>query len=130
MDNLKNNQWKIKYDELSDTLTVIFQPVTEVMSLELTDHILLGIQPQTHIPVKLSLFDYSILAQPTLTELQSFPMTGFTKLPHSFQLTVIQHLQQAPLCHFLHLSSYPAEPLPIISLEPILIPPFNCTIPA
>ncbi|MFZ4558108.1 MAG: DUF2283 domain-containing protein, partial [Pseudanabaena sp.] len=55
----------IKYDEISDTLTISFEPNVMATGVELTDHILLRLHKSDRAAISLTFFDYSIIAQTT-----------------------------------------------------------------
>lgn len=117
------NQPKIKYDEISDTLTVVFVSGKPSTGIELTNNILLRIDVQARQAVSLNFFDYSILSQTTDIGSRSFPLTGLTTLPKNLQETTLEILQSKPVCDFLQLSAYTLsinETIPIISLQPTM----------
>lgn len=113
---------KVKYDEISDTLVVVFASGKLSTGIELTNNILLRIDPQTEQAISLNFFDYSILSQITEIGARSFPLPGLTALPKNLQEIILQILQSKPVCDFLHLSAYTPsinETIPIISLQPM-----------
>lgn len=113
---------RINYDEISDTLTVVFESSKPSIGIELTSNILLRIDPQTGKAVSLNFFDYSILSQSTDLGLRSFPLVGLTTLSKELQENTLQILQRTPVCNFLQLSAYTPsmnQVIPIILLQPI-----------
>ncbi len=54
------NQPKIKYDEVSDTLTISFNSGVQATGIELTNNILLRISKAERKAISLGFFDYSI----------------------------------------------------------------------
>jgi hypothetical protein len=123
MENSKIENPRIKYDEITDTLAVVFESGQPSMGVELTDNILLRINPQTGHAVSLNLFNYSILAQTTDIGSRSFPLTGLVALSQSLQENILEILQSKPVCDFLQLSAYTpsiTEVIPIILLRPML----------
>ncbi|MDX2213053.1 MAG: hypothetical protein SFY66_07165 [Oculatellaceae cyanobacterium bins.114] len=113
----------IQYDEISDTLTVVFESGTPSLGVELTNNILLRINPQTRQAVSLNFFDYSILSQITNIGSRSFPLTELRTLSNDLQETTIQILRSKPVCDFLQVSAYSpsiTETIPIILLQPVV----------
>jgi hypothetical protein len=92
---------KIKYDEISDTLSVVFESDIPSVGIELTNNILLRMNPQTGEAVSLEFFDYSILAQITNIGTRSFPLTGLTTLSEHLQENTLRILHSQPVCGFL-----------------------------
>ena len=116
------NQPRIKYDELSDTLTISFESGVLATGIELTDHILLRIARPEKKAVSLVFFEYSILAQETDMGRRSFPLTDLSHLSDELREIVFEILLNKPVCDFLRVSAYTvslAETIPIISLQPI-----------
>ena len=112
----------IKYDEISDTLTISFEPNVMATGVELTDHILLRLHKSDRTAISLAFFDYSIIAQTTDVGMHHFPLTGLTKLSNELRDIVIEILQSEPVSQFIHLSAYTpsiTEIIPIISLQAI-----------
>lgn len=114
---------KMKYDEISDTLTVVFESGKSSLGIELTSNILLRINPQTGQATSLNFFDYSILSQKTDLGSRSFPLTELRTLSKDLQDSVLQILRSKPVCDFLQLSAYTpsiSEVIPIVMLQPII----------
>ncbi|MEZ2248357.1 DUF2283 domain-containing protein [Microcoleus sp.] len=117
------NQPSIKYDEVSDTLTVSFEPGVPATGIELTQHILLRINKTERKAISLIVFEYSVLSQPTEMGTRSFPIaTGLSQLSNELREVVLEILQQKPVSNFLSLSAYTLSLLeitPIVSLQKI-----------
>ncbi|OCR00875.1 DUF2283 domain-containing protein [Oscillatoriales cyanobacterium USR001] len=117
------NQPNIKYDEVSDSLTISFVSGVPATGIELTDHILLRISKTEGKAISIVVFEYSVLAQKTEMGTRSFPITaGLSRLAREMQEIVFEILLQKPVCDFLHLSAYTlslVETIPIISLQQI-----------
>ena len=112
----------IKYDEISDTLTISFEPNVLATGVELTEHILLRLHKSDRMAVSLAFFDYSIIAQPTDVGMHHFPLTGLAKLSDELSEIVIEILQSEPVSQYIYLSAYTpsiTEIIPIISLQAI-----------
>ncbi len=108
------------YDEQSDTLYISFVPGVSATGIELNEHILLRMDKQHWQAVGITLFDYSVLAQPTEYGQRSVPLTGLAGLPPDIQRRVLDLLRTAPLNEVLTLSGYTpsqAEMIPITSLR-------------
>jgi hypothetical protein len=107
------------YDEESDTLSITFAPGEHATGIELTDHILLRMNTLERRAVGITLFDYSILAQPTEIGPRSFPLTGFEQLSADTRDVVLGILLQPPVRDILALSAYTptlTETTPIITI--------------
>lgn len=118
-----NNKPILNYDEESDTLYISFDPGKKATGVELNDQMLLRINKKEKKAIGITLFNYSILAQPTTIGQRSFPLTGLTLLPEHIQDMVIQILRTSPVNEVLWLSSYTpslSETMPIASLWPTL----------
>ena len=115
---------KIKYDEISDTLSVVFESGVPSVGIELTNNILLRMNPKTREAASLELFEYSILAQSTDVGTRSFPLIGLTTLSENLKENILRILHNQPVCDFLQLSAYTpslTETIPIILIKPIAI---------
>ena len=112
----------IKYDEISDTLTISFEPTVLATGVELTEHILLRLNKSDRTAVSLAFFDYSVIAQTTDVGIHHFPLTGLSKLSDELRDIVIEILQSKPVSQYIYLSAYTpsiTEIIPIISLQAI-----------
>jgi hypothetical protein len=112
----------IKYDEISDTLTISFEPNVLATGVELTEHILLRLHKSDRTAVSLAFFDYSVIAQTTDVGIHHFPLTGLSKLSDELRDIVIEILQSKPVSQYIYLSAYTpsiTEIIPIISLQAI-----------
>lgn len=108
------------YDELSDTLYISFMPGELATGVELNDHILLRLDKRSWKAVGITVFDYSILAQPSELGQRSFPLTGLTDLPSDVRQRVLDVLLVPPVNDVLALSAYTpsfADTMPIASLR-------------
>lgn len=109
-----------KYDELSDTLSIIFEKGENATGIELNEHILLRVNLKEKRAIGLTLFDYSILAQRTEIGYRSIPLDGLNKLPPDVREMVINILESSPVQEILSLSAYTptfSEIVPITSLQ-------------
>lgn len=109
-----------KYDELSDTMYISFVIGEPGTGIELNEHILLRVNQAERRAVGLTLFDYSILAQPTEIGFRSLPLNGLETLPDEVREMVIEILHSKPLREVLSLSAYTPstiESIPITALQ-------------
>jgi uncharacterized protein YuzE len=110
------------YDEESDTLYVSFAPGEAATGIALNDHMLLRINKHERRAIGLTLFDYSVLAQPTEAGPRSFPLTGLIQLSADLRALVLDILRRPPVCKLLSLSAYTpslVEAVPIATLHPV-----------
>ncbi len=113
---------QIRYDEESDTLQFIFAPGQSATGLELNENILLRIDRAAGEAVGLTIFNFSVLAQPTEMGPRSVPLTGLIELSPDLREMALSILQRAPVSDHLKLfafapSANPSELLPIVSVE-------------
>ncbi|HEY9853102.1 MAG TPA: hypothetical protein V6D28_26765 [Leptolyngbyaceae cyanobacterium] len=116
------NKPNIKYDEISDTLTICFEPGVQATGIELTEHILLRINKSQRKAISINIFEYSVLTQKTEIGNRSFPITGLGKLSSEMREIVFDILRQEPVCKYLHISAYTLsilETIPIVSVQSI-----------
>jgi uncharacterized protein YuzE len=110
------------YDEESDTLYVSFAPGEAATGIALNDHLLLRINKDERRAIGLTLFDYSVLVQPTEAGPRSFPLTGLMQLSADLRAMVLHILRHPPVCKLLYLWAYTpswAETVPIATLQPV-----------
>jgi uncharacterized protein YuzE len=114
----------IKYDEMSDTLYVSFAPGETATGVELNEHILLRVNKDERRAIGLTIFDYSILAQPTELGLRSLPLDGLNELSPDLRELALEILQSSPVQDFLSLSAFTPsaiEAIPIASLKTTIL---------
>lgn len=92
---------QIRYDELSDTLYVVFVPGESATGIELNGHVLLRVDKLSRRPIGIVLFDYSILVQPTELGTRRIALTGMERLPPATRELVTTILRSAPVCDYL-----------------------------
>jgi uncharacterized protein YuzE len=112
----------LHYDETSDTLYISFAPGEHATGIELNAHILLRINIAERRAVGLTLFEYSLLAQPTDMGPRSVPLNGLTQLSTELRELVLEIVQHPPVSNFLTLSAYTpsaSEIIPITSVRPL-----------
>jgi uncharacterized protein YuzE len=118
------NPQTVKYDEISDTLTITFESGIPATGVELNDHLLLRYNASQHKIISLVFLEYSVWAQTAELGPRSFPLSGLTSLPTSLQADIIEMLKQPPLEDWLQCSTYTVsttESIPIVSLKPTLL---------
>ncbi len=114
------NEPIFKYDEMSDTMYITFASGESGTGIELNENILLRINEDERRAVGLTLFDYSILAQPTEIGFRSLPLNGLEELSPETREMVIKILLSSPVRDVLSLSAYTpsvVETIPITSLQ-------------
>jgi uncharacterized protein YuzE len=112
----------LTYDELSDTLTIAFEPGAKATGVELNEHILLRIDKKRRKAIGITFLDYSLLAQKADFGPRSFPVTGLGQLSIELRQMVLDILQTPPVSDILTLSTYTpsyAEAIPITSFHTI-----------
>lgn len=112
----------IHYDETSDTLYISFVAGEPATGIELNEHILLRINKQKRRAVGLTIFDYSLLAQPTDIGLRSVPLPGLARLSAELRQLVLEVAQRPPVGDFLVLSAYTpsaVKTIPISTVRPL-----------
>lgn len=112
----------LKYDETSDTLSVLFSPSEKATGIELNDHILLRINKAERRAVGLTLLEYSLLAQRTEVGPRSFPLSGLARLSDELRELVLDIALRPPVSEILSLSAYTpslTETIFITSLQPL-----------
>ncbi|MGH9843179.1 MAG: DUF2283 domain-containing protein [Blastocatellia bacterium] len=113
-----------KYDELSDTLYVSFAPGEAATGIELNEHILLRVNKAERRAIGLTIFGYSVLAQPTELGLRSLPLVGLADLSPDLRELALDILRTPPVQEILWLSAYTpsaVEAIPIASLKSALL---------
>lgn len=112
----------LHYDEVSDTLSIAFAPGEQATGIELNEHILLRINTTERRAVGLTIFEYSVLAQPTEIGPRSVPLSGLAQLSLELRELVLDIAQHPPVSDFLLFSAYTPsaiETIPITSVRPI-----------
>ena len=117
---------QIRYDEESDTLQFSFVLGQSATGLELNENILLRVDRAAGVAVGLTIFNFSVLAQPTEMGPRSVPLTGLAELSPDLREMALSILQRSPVADYLKLSAYtpssdPRELVPITSLEPVAL---------
>jgi len=110
----------IRFDEEGDILYISFRPGEKAMGINLTEHILLRFDPETKAAIGLTLFDYSLLMQPTEVGPRSFPLTGLEPLSPDLRQSVVALITTPPVNRFLKVSLYapsPKQRLPLLYIE-------------
>jgi hypothetical protein len=112
----------LHYDEISDTLSISFAPGEHATGIELNEHILLRINRAERRAVRLTILEYSLLAQPTEVGPRSVPLSGLAQLSAELREVVLEIAQRPPVSDFSMLSAYTpsaVEMIPITSVRPI-----------
>ena len=117
---------QIRYDEESDSLQITFAPGRSATGLELNENILLRVDRSAGEAVGLTIFNFSVLAQPTEMGPRSVPLTGLADLSPEMRELALAILRRSPVSEHLRLSAYapsadPRELVPITLLEPTVM---------
>lgn len=121
-DELIMSEPRIRYDEPSDALHIAFIRGRGATGIELNENILLRIDTGAGEPVGITIFNFSIITQPTDIGPRSFPLTGLADLDEDMRDTVMRIIRHSAVADYLTLSAYtPAErpelTIPILSLQ-------------
>jgi len=109
----------MRYDAISDTLYISFASGEKATGIELNQHLLLRVNKMERRAVGLTIFDYSILAQPTEAGMRSLPLTGLDALSDDLRDLALELLLRPPLKEFLAVSLYTpfqAQSVPIATV--------------
>jgi uncharacterized protein YuzE len=117
---------QIRYDEESDSLQITFAPGLSATGLELNENILLRVDRSAGEAVGLTIFNFSVLAQPTEMGPRSLPLTGLADLSPDMRDLSLSILRRTPVSEYFRLSAYapsadPRELVPITLLEPTVM---------
>lgn len=117
---------QIRYDGQSDALQITFVPGQGPTGIELNENILLRVDRTAGEAVGLTIFNFSVLAQPTDMGPRSVPLTGLADLSPEMREMALSILRRSPVSDHLKLSAYapssnPSELVPITLLEPIAL---------
>lgn len=115
-----------RYDADADSLTVFFVPGQSATGLELNENDLLRVDRAAGVAVGLTIFNFSVLAQPTEMGPRSVPLTGLAELSPDLREMALSILLRSPVAEYLKLSAYapssdPRELVPITVLEPVAL---------
>lgn len=112
---------RLVYDEAGDILDIFFGENQPATGVELTDHILLRLDPTTGRAVSLTLLHLSILAERTEYGPRSYPLNNLEELPEDLRELVMRAVTTAPVAQFLKLSYFQASEtkrVPFTYVEP------------
>lgn len=115
----------LRYDEISDTLYVSFAPGETGAGVEINENLLLRINKAERRAIGLSIFNYSLLAQPTETGRRSLPLTGLSEVSTEMRAIVFDILSHPPVSDILTLSSCTprlSESIPLVSFRDAISP--------
>lgn len=112
---------RLVYDENGDMLDIFFGENEPATGVELTDYILLRLNPKTGQVVSLTLLHFSILTEQTEYGPRSYPLDKLEELPENLREFVVRALTTMPVNQFLKLSHFqesPTKHVPITYVEP------------
>lgn len=120
MNTMKSDQTEMKpenrdgikwaHDEDGDILEIFFGENKPATGIELTDHILLRLNPETQRAVSLTFLHFSILTERTEYGPRSYPMDKLEELPEDLRESAIRAMSTAPVNQFLKLSFFQESP--------------------
>ncbi|PON09918.1 hypothetical protein C2W62_52880, partial [Candidatus Entotheonella serta] len=90
---------RLTYDPEGDTLYITFGQSTPATGYQLSDQILLRVDPQTQLATGLTLFNFSIHLQAD----HEIPLPGLDEVPETAP-HLLHLLRTAPVDHFLQLT--------------------------
>lgn len=97
-----DNSIRITYDAEGDTLYINFADSRSARGFELSDQILLRVDPQTFRPLGLTLFNflYHIKHKDTIS------LSGFVNMPPAIRKIILTIITSPPIEKFLQMSSH------------------------
>jgi len=98
------------YDQEADILELFFGENEPATGVELTDHIVLRLNKQTHRAVSLMLLHFSILTEHTEYGPRSYPLDKLNQVSEDLQELVLHVVTSMPVNQFLKLSYFQASP--------------------
>jgi uncharacterized protein YuzE len=115
-----------RYCVEADVMVISFVDRRSATGIELNENILLRVDRTAGEAVGLTIFNFSVLAQPTEMGPRSVPLTGLAELSPQMRELALSILLKSPVSDHLKLSAYapspdPAELVPIALLEPIAL---------
>jgi uncharacterized protein YuzE len=116
-------EFRVKYDDPSDTLSIIFESgIKSVMSILLGEHLLVRVDRNQEKVVTIEIMNYSILSRTTAMGMPSFPLPELLKLSQVHQNLICDVLLSDPVNRFLNLSAYfvdESAPIPIVFFKAV-----------
>ncbi|NOT57206.1 MAG: DUF2283 domain-containing protein [Deltaproteobacteria bacterium] len=111
---------RLMYDQDADILEIFFGINEPATGVDLTDHIVLRLNPETKRAVSLLLIDFSLLTEKTAYGPRSYPLDHLNELPEALRAIVLQLVTSAPVNQFLkvsHLQTSSTEQVPLTYVE-------------
>lgn len=112
---------RLVYDESGDMLDIFFGENEPATGVELTDYILLRLNPNTGRVVSLTFLHFSILTEQTEYGPRSYALDKLDELPENLRELVVCALKTVPVNQFLKLSHFqesPTKRVPFTYVEP------------
>ena len=112
---------RMVYDREGDMLDIFFDKNEPARGIQLTDQILLRLDPTMERVVSLTILDYSLVTEETAYGRRSFPLTQLQTLPDAIHDNILRLISSHPLNQFLTLSHFHASPtqhIPLTYFEP------------
>lgn len=120
----------IHYDTESDILSISFSETggRSHTGVELSDNIILYLDPVTEQPLELILSSYQAMMQAHAQTPLS--LDGLERMPAALQATILKLLRRAPLNSFLQLIELPLPARPVSRLRQVFTPAVLQTVAA
>ena len=112
---------RLVYDEDADMLELTFGENCPARGIELTDQIILRVDPIAARAVSLTLLHFSILAEQTVYGPRSWALASLRQMPEDARELVLHVLTTPPVSQFLKLSQLqtaPAQFMPVVYVDP------------
>lgn len=112
---------QLVYDKNEDILEIFFGENEPATGVELTDHILLRLNPKTGRAISLTLLHFAILIERTEYGPRSYPIAKFEELPEELRDTALRTMTKTPVSRFLKILSFQESPnksVPLTYVEP------------
>ena len=111
---------RLVYDREADILEIFFGQNEPGTGVELTEHILLRINLQTHRPISVTVLHFSILTEHTEYGPRSYALDKLNEVPEEIRERVLQVVTTMPVSQFLkitHFQASPTEQIPVTYVE-------------
>ena len=89
----------LSYDEESDTMYITFEENRQAMGIELNEDFFLRIDPETRVPIGLTIFNYKRQVENPVP----LPLTGLDDLPPDLSECILDILKASPVHRFIAL---------------------------
>ena len=111
---------RLVYDREADILEIFFGQNEPATGVELTDHILLRINSQTHRAISVTVRHFSVLTEHTEYGPRSYALHKLDEVPEDLRELVLHVVTTMPVRQFLkitHFQASPTEQIPVTYVE-------------